>query len=113
LEICLPLHWLPSKLKYLWTSFTIMISSTNSYVWQTYVFQGMMVNEFAERTYNCGAGCHCMYQTELASKCQISGLGVLDLYGYKTGRTGEWVGILLGIVLGYRLLGWVALVFRK
>jgi hypothetical protein len=54
-----------------------------------------------------------MYQTKLASECRISGLGVLDLYGYKTGRTGLWVGILLAIVLGYRLLGWIALVFRK
>jgi hypothetical protein len=80
---------------------------------QTYVFQGMMVNEFAERTYNCDSSCHCMYQTKLAHKCKISGLGVLDLYGYKTGRTGEWVGILLGIVLGYRLLGWIALILRK
>lgn len=73
----------------------------------------MMVNEFAERTYNCDAGCHCMYQTKLASECKISGGGVLDLYGYKTGKTGEWVGILLAIVLAYRLLGWAALVIRK
>jgi hypothetical protein len=73
----------------------------------------MMVNEFAERIYDCGTGCHCMYQTELESECKISGLGVLDHYGYKTGRTGEWVGILLAIVLGYRLLGWAALVIRK
>jgi hypothetical protein len=54
-----------------------------------------------------------MYQTDLAAQCQISGLGVLEQYGYKTGHTGEWVGILLGIVLGYRLLGWVVLALRK
>lgn len=72
-----------------------------------------MVNEFKDRTYSCGAGCQCMYQTELASECRISGLGVLDQYGYKTGRNGEWVGILLGIVLGYRLLGLVAMTLRK
>jgi hypothetical protein len=73
----------------------------------------MMVNEFAERTYDCDSGCHCMYQTDLASECKISGLGVLEQYGYKTGRTGEWVGILLGIVLGYRLLGLGAMMLRK
>ena len=63
-----------------------------------------MVNEFAEKTYNCDTDCHCVYQTELASVCKISDLGVLDLYGYKTGQTGEGVEILLAIVLGYRLL---------
>ncbi|KAL2069552.1 hypothetical protein VTL71DRAFT_14231 [Oculimacula yallundae] len=81
--------------------------------YQAYVFQGMMVNEFADRTYSCGAGCHCMIQTELAKECRISGLGVLDEYGYKTGRTGQWVGILVGIVVGYRLLGLVAMFIRK
>jgi hypothetical protein len=81
--------------------------------YQSYVFQGMMVNEFAHRTYACGSNCQCMYQSELASQCRIDGMAVLDQYGYKTGRTGEWVGILLGIVLGYRLLSWVALVLRK
>lgn len=73
----------------------------------------MMVNEFAERSYSCGDRCHCMYQTALASKCRISGAGILELYGYKTGKTGEWVGILLAIVFGYRLLGWLAMVVRK
>lgn len=81
--------------------------------YQSYVFQGMMVNEFADRTYSCGDGCHCMYQTELASECRISGVGVLEEYGYKTGRTGQWVGILLGIVVGYRLLGLLAMYIRK
>lgn len=84
--------------------------------YQGYVFQGMMVNEFAERTYSCAqgpSGCECMYQSELAGQCLIPGQAVLDTYDYKTGRTGEWVGILLAIVLGYRLLGWVALWAKK
>ena len=85
-----------------------------SYIdYQTYVFQGMMVNEFQNRSYSCGNDCQCIYQSELASQCRISGTAVLDQYGYKTGKTGEWVGILLGIVLGYRILGWVALSLRK
>lgn len=81
--------------------------------YQAYVFQGMMVNEFAERTYTCGTDCQCMYQTDLASECRISGLGVLETFGYKTGETGRWVGYLLLIVVGYRILGWVALKVRK
>ena len=53
-----------------------------------------------------------MYQTELADQCRIAGTGVLKQYGYSEGHTGEWVGILLAIVLGYRLLGWAALRWR-
>jgi ABC-type multidrug transport system permease subunit len=88
--------------------------------YQTYVFQGMMVNEFRDRVYDCarveGAGassCNCMYVTDLAAQCQISGAGVLASYGYATDQTGQWVGILIGIVTGYRLLGWLAMVLRK
>jgi hypothetical protein len=73
----------------------------------------MMVNEFSRRTYSCGEGCHCMYQTDLASQCRIRGTGVLQSYGYATGRTGKWVGILVGIIAVYRLFGWIALVLRR
>ncbi|KAJ5224017.1 hypothetical protein N7468_008559 [Penicillium chermesinum] len=81
--------------------------------YQAYVFQGMMVNEFSRRNYSCGHGCHCMYVTDLASQCQIRGTGVLESYGYATGRTGKWVGILIGIIAVYRLFGWIALSLRK
>jgi hypothetical protein len=73
----------------------------------------MMANQFQHQTYSCGSGCNCTYQTELASQCQIAGTGILDQYGYKTGLRGTWVGILIGIIAGYRLLGWAVLVFRK
>lgn len=85
--------------------------------YQSYVFQGMMVNEFGARNYTCGTGsdgsCSCMYETPLANQCLIEGTGVLSSYGYKTGETGKWIGILLGIVLGYRLLGWLVLYLRR
>ncbi|KAL4760005.1 putative ABC transporter [Aspergillus foveolatus] len=84
--------------------------------YQAYVFQGMMVNEFAERIYSCassGSDCNCMYVTDLAYQCQIRGTGVLESYGYATGRTGKWVGILLGIIAGYRVLGYIVLVLRR
>lgn len=54
-----------------------------------------------------------MYQTELAPQCQITGTGILSQYGYKTGLQGTWVGILIGIIAGYRILGWVALTVRR
>ncbi|KAH8789368.1 P-loop containing nucleoside triphosphate hydrolase protein [Hyaloscypha finlandica] len=81
--------------------------------YQAYVFQGMMVNEFAARVYSCGSSCQCMFQTHMVDQCSFSGLAVLEQYGYKVGRTGEWVGILLAIVLGLRFLGWSALWVRK
>ncbi|EER42946.1 ABC transporter [Histoplasma capsulatum var. duboisii H88] len=81
--------------------------------YQAYVFQGMMVNEFAERTFNCGPGCQCMYGSELESQCKIAGTGVLSSYGYATGRTGKWVGILLAITAVYRFFGWGALYLKK
>lgn len=74
----------------------------------------MLVNEFGhDRTYACGSDCQCMYQTDLASQCMIDGKGILALYGYKPGNEGKWVGIMLAILVGYRLLGWGALWWRK
>ncbi|MCJ1449871.1 hypothetical protein MMC28_000199 [Mycoblastus sanguinarius] len=81
--------------------------------YQAYVFRGMMVNEFGYRTYDCGEGCHCMYQTELASQCKIDSQGVLEQYGYRDGNTGKWVGILLAILFVYRVLGWAVTHVRK
>ncbi|RMJ25289.1 transporter [Aspergillus sp. HF37] len=81
--------------------------------YQAYVFQGMMVNEFKDRTYACGPSCHCMYQSDLADQCRIRGTAVLEQYGYATGRTGKWAGILVGIIAVYRLFGWIALYLRR
>ena len=86
--------------------------------YQSYVFQGMMVNEFAGRNYTCPTtntptGCTCMYDTELSDLCLIDGKGVLSTYGYNTGNTGKWVGILIGIIAAYRLLGWAVLYLRR
>lgn len=81
--------------------------------YQAYVFQGMMVNEFSERNYSCGADCRCMWSTDLEDQCLIRGTGVLESYGYSTGQTGKWVGILLGIIAGYRVLGWISLYLRR
>ncbi|PGH11181.1 hypothetical protein AJ79_05023 [Helicocarpus griseus UAMH5409] len=81
--------------------------------YQAYVFQGMMVNEFATRTFDCAEGCQCMYASELAPQCKIAGTGVLHEFGYATGRTGKWAGILVGIIAVYRLFGWAALRMMK
>ncbi|RYP63670.1 hypothetical protein DL771_009158 [Monosporascus sp. 5C6A] len=91
--------------------------------YQKWVFEGMMVNEFGTRVYECAAAaggevgqqqqCACMWQTELADRCQIAGQGVLDQYGYEPGHMGRNVGIMLGIVAGYRIAAWIVLKLRK
>jgi len=88
--------------------------------YQKYVFQNMMVNEFAERVYECApdpgagaSGCTCMFRTELADQCRIAGQGVLDQYGYKPGHMGRDIGIMMGIIAGYRIAGWIVLMLRK
>ncbi|KAK2763092.1 hypothetical protein FQN54_009726 [Arachnomyces sp. PD_36] len=81
--------------------------------YQAYVFQGMMVNEFAGRVFSCDSDCRCMYQTSLADQCQIDGRGVLAAYGYAEHRTGKWVGLILVITFVYRVFGWIAMVLRK
>lgn len=88
------------------------LSSSNKQ--QAYVFRGMMVNEFGgSRVYDCGPDCECMYVTSLASRCQIDGKGVLAQYGYRTGNEGKWVGIMLVILLGYRLIAWGVVAVKK
>ena len=85
--------------------------------YQAYVFQGMMVNEFKDRVYNCAGnaqdGYHCMYESDLASVGKIRGTAVLEAFNYHTELEGTWVGIMLGIIAGYRILGWLVLVLRK
>ncbi|KAF2472557.1 ATP-binding cassette transporter-like protein [Lindgomyces ingoldianus] len=81
--------------------------------YQAYVFRGMMVNEFGKRTYTCGSDCHCMYPSKLEAECKIDGKAVLASYGYDTGNISKYVGYMLVIILGYRLLGWLVMYLRK
>ncbi|KAM0346578.1 hypothetical protein ACHAPU_005290 [Fusarium lateritium] len=80
--------------------------------YQKYVFEGMMVNEFSNRVYRCGDGCNCMYESSLEDQCKIDGKAVLDQYGYSTGHMGRDVGIMISIIVGYRLAAWVILKLR-
>jgi len=85
--------------------------------YQKYVFQNMMVNEFAYRTYECArdaaGGCFCMFPSELAAECKIAGQGVLDQYNYHPGHMERDVGIMMGIIAGYRIAAWGVLMLRK
>lgn len=85
--------------------------------YQAYVFQGMMVNEFQDRAFDCAGsastGYQCMYQSDLAGVGKIQGKAVLEAFGYETGLMGTWVRIMIGIIAGYRILGYLVLVMKK
>ncbi|KAJ6134776.1 hypothetical protein N7523_001098, partial [Penicillium sp. IBT 18751x] len=84
--------------------------------YQAYVFQGMMVNEFKDRTYDCdkaGNGYQCSYPSDLNSVGKIRGTDVLSQYSISIGLEGEWFGIMIGIIAGYRILAYIVLVLRK
>lgn len=81
--------------------------------YQAYVFQGMMVNEFEKRTYDCAVNSdgsyQCMYSSPLNDQGQIAGVSVLDNFSISTGLQGEWVGIIIAIIFGYRALAYAVL----
>lgn len=85
--------------------------------YQAYVFQGMMVNEFKDRTYRCAevsdGKYQCNYPSDLNSEGKIRGTDVLHQFSIETGLEGTWIGIMIGIIAGYRLLAYVVLVLRK
>jgi hypothetical protein len=85
--------------------------------YQSYVFRGMMVNEFTGRVYKCAgditSGCSCAYGSDLSDQCKIDGRAVLEYYDYATNRLETSISIMIGIIAVYRLLGYLALRFRK
>jgi len=90
--------------------------------YQAYVFQGMMQNEFRNRVYECAVAANsaadsptynCMFPSDLQGSGKIRGTAVLEAYSYSNIRTGECVGILIAIIVAYRILGYGALWLRK
>ncbi|KAM0716807.1 hypothetical protein Q7P37_007610 [Cladosporium fusiforme] len=81
--------------------------------YQTYVFQGMMVNEFAERSYSCtrntDIGCSCLYGAADGGSCSVDGQAILELYDIRDDRLALRIVALLSITLVMRLLAWLAL----
>jgi len=82
--------------------------------YQAIAFRGLLINEFTGRTYSCpivGGTCSCNYPTSL--ECEVPGTAVLQSYGYGSAELGKYVGIMLSIIAGYRLLGWFMVWLRK
>ncbi|GAM41278.1 ATP-binding cassette transporter [Talaromyces pinophilus] len=86
-------------------------------LWMCICLQGMMVNEFKHRTYSCGktaAGQYqCAYESSLNSEDMIASVDVLKNYDINANKMGKWVGIIISIIIIYRVLGYLALRFRQ
>ena len=85
--------------------------------YQAYVFQGMMVNEFKKRVYSCAetvpGSYYCMYSSDLNSIGKIRGSAVLESFRIGQGQEKEWVGLIIAIIAGYRILAYLVLRLRK
>ncbi|KAH6621251.1 P-loop containing nucleoside triphosphate hydrolase protein [Chaetomium sp. MPI-SDFR-AT-0129] len=74
-----------------------------------YVFQGILITQLDGQLYDCGAGCQCIY-APLPGQCRIAGETILNQYGVSTADQGSRnVGVVLVIILIYRLAAWVLL----
>ncbi|KAH7305503.1 ATP-binding cassette sub-family G member 5 [Stachybotrys elegans] len=85
--------------------------------YQAYVFQGMMVSEVQDRVYTCARGengqYHCMYPSDLNGEGRIRGTDVLRSLDIATGREAQWVGIMIAIIVVYRILAYLVLRFWR
>ncbi len=83
--------------------------------YQAYVFQGMMVNEFHARSYNCQSlpdgSFQCMYPPDPQNPGTVAGDSVLKYWKISTSPSNQWpwVGYVLAIIVGFRLLAWLLL----
>lgn len=83
--------------------------------YQAYVFQGMMVNEFKTEIYDCARAAngefHCMYPSDLNAEGKIRGTAILENFRISM-HEGQWIGITIAIIAGYRILAYLVLRLR-
>ncbi len=77
----------------------------------------MLVNQFQSLVFNCAGnaqiGYQCMYASDLAPAGKIRGAAILEAFNYHTGLESQWVGIMIEIIMGYRVVGYLVLVIKK
>jgi hypothetical protein len=85
--------------------------------YEAYVFQAMMVNEFAHRTYSCatddGTQCSCVYETPIIEACSMSGHHVLRSYDIEIDGFATRLVAVLIIIMVLRILAWLVLRLRR
>lgn len=88
--------------------FGSIFACTDGY--QNWAFRAMMWNEFHQQTFDSGRFTCSFPSLEGGT---ISGTLVLEYYGYNGGQLGAYAGYMIAIVMGYRLLAWLAVMLRK
>ncbi|RSH85375.1 hypothetical protein EHS25_004771 [Saitozyma podzolica] len=76
--------------------------------YQNWAFRVMMWNEFHAQNFQCAAVGSCSSPPG-PDGTTIPGTSVLEYYGYNSCRLGAYAGYMIGIVVVYRLLAWLAL----
>ncbi|RDA92394.1 hypothetical protein CP533_4712 [Ophiocordyceps camponoti-saundersi (nom. inval.)] len=80
----------------------------------TYPFQELMFSQFSGATFDCGPGCRCLYESDLAGQCKVAGEAVLKQFDVSLdGHLGRSVGISLAITLAFRLTSWTILKLKS
>ncbi|RDA82675.1 hypothetical protein CP532_0471, partial [Ophiocordyceps camponoti-leonardi (nom. inval.)] len=85
------------------------------YQWNYMAFsiRGLLTTQLRDSIYDCGPGCHCLYQPTAENACQVSGSQILRETGFENGSFGKNLGIALAVGIGLRVLAWAALVRRR
>ena len=85
--------------------------------YQSYVFQGMMHNEFGQRNFTCRplaeGQCECAYDTTLKGECLIKGDVVPASYGLGDAPATYSVFVMVAIIVAYRVLAWAVLMWKR
>lgn len=85
--------------------------------YEAYVFQAMMINEFARRTYSCATNditqCSCVHETPTTEACSMKGHHILQLYDIKVDGIATRLVAVLAIITVLRILAWLVLRLRR
>jgi len=84
---------------------------------QTFAFQLLVRNDVKGLVFQCpsaNGSCLCPFESSLIpSQCALAGDDIVKNLGYEGANDGLYVGILLIIIIFYRLLTWGVLILRK
>jgi len=85
--------------------------------YETFAFQLLVRNDVRGLTFQCpviNGSCLCPFESSLTpGQCALAGDDIVKNLGYQGANDGLYVGILLIIILFYRVMTWVVLVIRK
>jgi hypothetical protein len=91
---------------------------------QKYAFEILVKNDLVGEVFKCDSatlpdgGCMCVYPASAATiakygECVVSGQDVIDYLDFGNINVGAWVGILVGIIVLYRVVMYGILTIRR